>query len=830
MSAQPKVYRFGEFSLEVSERRLMHGEQEVPLSPKTFDTMLFLVERHGHLVTKEELLDAVWKEVAVTENAMTRCIKEIRKALSDDVQNPQFIKTIPKIGFRFIHEVNSGNSHGEEDFYPEEFNEVRVVETEITAEITGDDYQKKEIPIPLEGESLLALEQPRVILSRRKRFFYIAGAAILLILVSTAFYLYHRVARPGFSERDWVLIADFENSTGEKVLGSGLRAAIENELTRSKYLNVVPLSRILDTLRLMKSPPDTPITEQVGQEICLRDGGIRILLTGSMQQLGGVYQIGIKIIDPSTGLIVATENEQSTSQAQLLPAIGRLAAKIRKVLGESRDSIAPSNFRADQVTTASLEALDFFWKGKKFEGQFDWEQAAFNYSQAIERDPHFTLAYYARGNSSLYMWYKPGESVKGQADLNRAAELAERENTSLREKLLIQSRQALYCQGDLPHALEIGELLAQQFPDAVDAHANLYFAYLSANDWERCEQQYAHLLRLLPNSPGVHGGYAWFLFKFKGDLEKAARESQRTLELDSRFPLETVYIASPFAHLARGEFEEAEKETNAIFETQLSKISLAFQIPLRRYMAVIYCHLGNYEMARQLLETKVKWPVQFPVETLYSMSLSLRAAIHEFLNDHEKSRQLLKLDAENAIGEDRIIHLAQLGCEAARNGDFAEVGRLKNAMWMVKRPEYVSFEDPPLPHKLERAKKYWNALLDGEVALKKGQQNLSLACFEECLRQINSDSPGFDLNALPAFLKVNQALAKAYETRGHWDKAITCLESILNKKNHLIKDPWDMRDYEAALQSIIPLLEKSGRTKDAAKYRTAIDHLRPMVH
>src|SRR5688572_27217559 len=100
-----RVYRFDRYTLEVAEHRLKRGETEISLQPKAFETLVYLVERRGHLVKKNELLDAVWPGVAVTEGAVSLRIKEIRQALEDDAKRPRYIRTIPTVGYKFIADV-----------------------------------------------------------------------------------------------------------------------------------------------------------------------------------------------------------------------------------------------------------------------------------------------------------------------------------------------------------------------------------------------------------------------------------------------------------------------------------------------------------------------------------------------------------------------------------------------------------------------------------------------------------------------------------------------------------------------------------------------------
>jgi TolB-like protein/Flp pilus assembly protein TadD len=105
MAANAQGYRFEDFTLLPGERQLLKGGVDVVLRPKAFDTLLCLVEHHGHAVSKDRLLDTVWPEVNVSEAVLTHCIAEVRRALSDEVRRPRFVKTMSRHGYKFIAEV-----------------------------------------------------------------------------------------------------------------------------------------------------------------------------------------------------------------------------------------------------------------------------------------------------------------------------------------------------------------------------------------------------------------------------------------------------------------------------------------------------------------------------------------------------------------------------------------------------------------------------------------------------------------------------------------------------------------------------------------------------
>src|SRR6516165_4580993 len=105
--ANREVFRFGEFILDVAERRLLRGTEYVRLSPKAHDVLVELVRQEGRLVTKDELLKRVWPEAFVEEGILTVHISALRKALSDEKGTQGYIETVQRSGYRFIARVNT---------------------------------------------------------------------------------------------------------------------------------------------------------------------------------------------------------------------------------------------------------------------------------------------------------------------------------------------------------------------------------------------------------------------------------------------------------------------------------------------------------------------------------------------------------------------------------------------------------------------------------------------------------------------------------------------------------------------------------------------------
>ena len=105
-----EIYSFNEFTLDLVRGCLVGGNrQEIKLRPKSFATLRYLVQNNGRLISKDELIDAVWPDTAVTDNSLVQCLKEVREALGDKSQ--QYIKTVPRRGYIFTN-VNRTQTPG----------------------------------------------------------------------------------------------------------------------------------------------------------------------------------------------------------------------------------------------------------------------------------------------------------------------------------------------------------------------------------------------------------------------------------------------------------------------------------------------------------------------------------------------------------------------------------------------------------------------------------------------------------------------------------------------------------------------------------------------
>src|SRR5215813_12069703 len=139
---------FGDFTLDLRRARLLRADQEVKLRPKPFDVLKYLVENPGRVVTKEELLQAVWSDSFVTDDSLVQCLRDVRRALDDDSQ--RYIKTVPRRGYIFEAEITERDPAAQSAAGAEKAEGLRLV-TERERELAGQSsgaVEAPEAPLP----------------------------------------------------------------------------------------------------------------------------------------------------------------------------------------------------------------------------------------------------------------------------------------------------------------------------------------------------------------------------------------------------------------------------------------------------------------------------------------------------------------------------------------------------------------------------------------------------------------------------------------------------------------------------------------------------------
>src|SRR2546426_6249747 len=188
---------------------------------------------------------------------------------------------------------------------------------------------------PVATETAAAGSGLRRIAARRWRLVVSAAVALALLAAVLLFY-FHRAQ--ALTEKDFILVTDFVNTTGDAVFDGTLKKALGVDLGQSPYLNVFPDQRVQQTLKFMGRPPDGRITVEIGREICQR-AGVKAMLNGSIASLGNQYVITLDAVNAGTGDTLGEEQAQASRKEQVLDALGKAASRLRGKLGESLASV-----------------------------------------------------------------------------------------------------------------------------------------------------------------------------------------------------------------------------------------------------------------------------------------------------------------------------------------------------------------------------------------------------------------------------------------------------------------------------------------------------------
>ena len=293
----------------------------------------------------------------------------------------------------------------------------------------------------------------------KRRLPMLVGLAALatVVLVSGVWYYRSRQSPAKLTEKDTIVIGDFDNKTGDPVFDDTLKTALTLALNQSPFLDVLSENQVAATLKLMTRPLNTKLTPDVAAELCQRANS-KAYIAGSVASLGSEFVIGLKAVNCRTGDPLAQEQVTAASKEKVLNAVGEAAAKLRGELGESLATVQRYDVRLSEATTSSLEALQAFSLGQKASRQVGPEAGLPYHLRAIELDPNFALAYLAIAGD-----YEPlGELERASEYWKKAFEL--RDHASERENLLIAADYYSNVTGELGKAEQVFQEMTNKYP------------------------------------------------------------------------------------------------------------------------------------------------------------------------------------------------------------------------------------------------------------------------------------------------------------------------------------------------------------------------------
>lgn len=373
------------------------------------------------------------------------------------------------------------------------------------------------------------------------------AVAVLVLLTICGFFYFHHT--PKLTDRDTIVLSEFDNTTGDPVFDGTLRQGLSVELEQSPFLSLVTDEQIQQTLGLM-GKSDTKLTSAVAREICQRRGSAAVL-NGAIAQIGSQYLLTVKAVNCATGEVLASTNAQARDKDHVLGSLGNASSEIRRRLGESLVSLQRYNAPLDQVTTSSLPALQAYSQATDALLEKGGTAPIPFLKRAIELDPNFAIAHTTLGVT----YNNVGELSLATENLRKGFEL--RERASENERYSISGLYYSLVTEEINKANEVYEEWARAYPRNFIPQANLGANYFYTGEFEKAIQFLTNSLRLDPDA-GFSYGFLGDAYRGAGKLSESKEVYERAIARKLEVP--EIHISRYMAAFLEGDASEMQRQ------------------------------------------------------------------------------------------------------------------------------------------------------------------------------------------------------------------------------------------------------------------------------
>jgi tetratricopeptide (TPR) repeat protein len=516
-----------------------------------------------------------------------------------------------------------------------------------------------------------------------------AAAVVIAVAIAASYFVAHRP--PKFTNKDSIVLADFDNATGDALFDDTLKQGLSVQIEQSPFLYLVSDSKVNATLKLMGRAAGDRLTPDIAREVCLRTASTA-MLAASIARLGSQYVIGLQVVDCNTGGVLAVAQEQAANKEAVLKALDASAISLRSKLGESLSSVEKYATPLALATTPSLEALKAYSLARKTRLAKGDTAALPLFKRAVELDPNFAIAYAELSTSHNNL----NEIGQAAESARKAYEL--REKVSERERLGIEATYYLFVTGELEKAAQSYEQWQQIYPRDAVPYGNLGFISATLGNLERALEETLEAMRLRPDDALSYANLGTIYVNLNRlDEAEASYKQAETHKLKSEYLLLNRY---GLAFLNADGAQMAQLASAAMGKPGLEDSLLGAQADTEAW----YGKLKNArELTRRAMDSAQHNDAKETAAT-YQAVAALREA-------ESGNREQARADASAAVGvtPNRYV-LAMAALALARAGDTAAAEKL--ATELDKRF--------PLGTLVQR---YWLPTIRAAVALERKDPN-----------------------------------------------------------------------------------------------------------
>lgn len=568
------------------------------------------------------------------------------------------------------------------------------------------------------------LYSDKALQSRKTGKIYSYSSFVVIVSVMILF-IFSSANTVPFSRRDWILITDFKNLTGDPVFDKSLYTALTLTANQSRHINILPRSRMLETLERMEIRDQLYIDDEKGREIAIREG-IDLYIVPSISEVGNKYVIAAEIMESRSGNLLRSEIVHAETSDEILDRLDQLSKRVRRHLGESRYRIASQDKPLKQVTTSSLEALKLYSLGIDHHLMMDFETAKDYYENALKIDTGFTSARASLGNLLIERF----DPDRGRELLTRAVRSVDK--LTEKERLGILTFYAVNVEKNILKGIEYSKMRIELYPDDAAARNNLGWYYMSLGRYREALKEYKETVSIFPDMALPYGGLIWIYIEKLGKIDSALIWAERMIADNPGNAWGYFYQGSAFLGLdtlsgAETAFSRAHEINPGLL---LNEYRLAHTYRLQhRYNKAIEIlkriHINypeeasaNYDLginfessgdreeamkyfSRFRKIATEEWAETYPDDPATYFAI---AAINARMNDIEGSINALKRAIE--IDSSQHQKLAGILClqnkipEAIEETEKALKAGYRDLVWLKVNPDYSALQNEPRFHAL----------------------------------------------------------------------------------------------------------------------------------
>lgn len=511
-----------------------------------------------------------------------------------------------------------------------------------------------------------------------------ATLAVLLVAGLLVFRLkYPRKPKPAHPPVS-VLVADFTNHTGDPIFNDTLEPMLNIALEGASFINAYSRGSAHKLAQKLPTPTAT-LDEQSARLVAVAQG-VGAVVTGSVSRRGNGYKLSVEALDARSGNSIATAEVSASNIDQLLLAVPKLAAPIRKALGDA----TPESVQlaaSGPFTAASLEVVHLYSIGMEQQFAGKMEESLRSFSKAVELDPNFARAY--AGMSG------PSAALGRQADAEQYIKLAMQHVDRMTERERYHTRAFFYLvTGDYQKCAEEYGNLVSQYPADRIGQADLAVCSLQLRNIPKAIEASRKAVEIVPNGV-VQRLNLSFQSSFGGDFQSGEREARAALQINPSS--DQGYLNLAEAQLAQGQLSQAMESYH-----QLEKVSAVGASMAALGLADMAMYEGHFADAVRLLEKTAAADLQ--AKRPNSAADNFAKLAHAQLLREQKGAAVAA--ADKALANSQSVQIRFLAGRV-----FAETGELAKAQKVAAS----------LASELQAEPRAYGKIIDGETALKQGE-------------------------------------------------------------------------------------------------------------